>query len=166
MHLCEVHHFKIYEITYNSPRTQKVGKLCRCTVQIKHRYKTYIQYIYISIIILQGAPLPVISKVITPLIGVFSPQLPIYFRAFFGASCPSIYNDRLVTAHLLGNKRLMRRKVTPPLGATGFLVVHHGFSFTSRMNIKKCGMAEDVDIKDFFAYLDFLFLPVKIDDSS
>ena len=49
---------------------------------------------------IQGGPLPVINGVITPLIGVASPHLPIYFRPFRGA--PQLhYNWR--GPHLVGN---------------------------------------------------------------
>ena len=42
---------------------------------------------------LQGSALPVMSRLITRLTGVISPQLTIYFRPLIGAPFHSIYND-------------------------------------------------------------------------
>ena len=45
---------------------------------------------------IQGGHLPVVSRVITPFIGVISPQLPIYFRPSIGATHVTfMYNDPL-----------------------------------------------------------------------
>ena len=43
------------------------------------------QFTLVVLLYIQGGPLPVINGVITPLIGVASPHLPIYFRPFRGA---------------------------------------------------------------------------------
>ena len=59
----------------------------------------------------QGGPLPVISGFITPLIGVITPQLPIYFRPFIGVLSPFKSGSG---AHLVPHSQIFR---------TGFNVV-------------------------------------------
>ena len=49
---------------------------------------------------IQNGPLLVTNVVIAPLLGVISPQLPIYVWQFVGVSYNSIYNNGL-GAHLL-----------------------------------------------------------------